>query len=91
MSEANDLHVALKLGHIEAMLESQNEDQRRLERRLVGEPNEVDGGIIGAHERRLTRIETWFLRVTAGLAVFAFLTGSGPVSLASVLHLLSGK
>lgn len=86
LSEVNDLNVAAKLGHIEAMLEAQNEDQRRLERRLVGEPHEVNGGVIGSHERRLTRIETWFIRVTAALAAFAFFTGSGPVSLSQLLR-----
>lgn len=86
--EENDRRVAAKLGAIEALLARNGEDVRRLAARLLGDDDDGEGGIVGAHNKRLQKLETWFIRVTTAVVVWTFMTGSGPVSLASVLQLL---
>lgn len=80
----NDLAVATKLGHIEAILARSGEDFRRLEKRLFGEEGK-GSGIVGEHERRLEEIKIWFIRVTTGIAVWMFMAGGGTISLSSLL------
>lgn len=87
-AEERELTVASKLGQIEAVLSRNGEDFRRLERRLFGDEHSQDGGIVGEHEKRLEEIKVWFIRVTTGIAVWAFMTGSGSVSLASLIKAL---
>lgn len=86
MGDDNDLGVARTLGNIEALLKRNGEDFRELSTRLFG--NSGDGGIVGAHNLRLQKLETWVVRVATGIAVWVFMTGAGPVSLSSVLQLL---
>lgn len=86
MSEDNDREVARTLGKIEALLERNGEDVRELSTKLLGDSG--DGGIVGAHNVRLQKLETWFIRVTTGVVVWTFMTGSGPVSLGTILQLL---
>ncbi len=89
--DGNDLAVASKLGHIEAILERNGEDFRRLEVRLFGEQGEQDGGIVGDHKKQLVAIKIWFIRITTALAVWSFMSGAGPVSMGTIIRLLTGK
>ncbi len=89
MPDSNFYHdVARRLATIEAVLERNGEDMRTLTARLLGDDDGGDGGMIGAHNRRLMKLEAWFIRVTTGIVVWTFMTGSGPVSLATVLKLI---
>lgn len=98
MSDLNDLSVANKLGRIEALLTTAAENdekleanQKRLETRLFGRDGQPDGGILSEYDKRLNRLEVWFIRVASGLVVFNFLTGSGPATFAAMLKFLGGK
>lgn len=41
--------------------------------------------MVSAHEKRISKLEVWFIRVTTGLVVFTFMTGSGPITLGSIV------
>lgn len=87
MSEYGDRDVSRTLGKIEALLTRNGEDVRQLSTKLLGESGDGLGGIVGAHNERLQKLEVWYIRVTAAVVVWTFMTGSGPVNLASILQL----
>ena len=89
MGEDRDIVVAARLAQIEEVLRRNGEDVRRLEMRLFGSDGQQDGGIVGNHAKQLFELQRWFIRVTTGIVVWAFITSAGPVSLASILKLLS--
>ncbi len=89
VSDMNDIAVAQQLGEIRSVLQQNGNDVRRLEYRLFGREGEQDGGIVGNHAKQLADLQKWFIRVTTGIAVWVFMTGAGPVSLASILKLLA--
>lgn len=40
------------------------------------------------HSQRIQKLEIWFIRVSTGVVVWTFFTGTGPASLASILKVL---
>jgi hypothetical protein len=92
LSDENDLTVAKSLGRLEVLFEKVVDNQSRLEARLFGsqgdEGKEDGGGLLGLYDRRLKKMEVWFIRVTTIIVVVNFFTGSGPATILNLIKLL---
>lgn len=89
--EMDDRRIVSELSEIKVILRHSQSDFQRLQRILFGDEGDIDGGHIGDQNKRITKMEKMYIRVTAGIAVWVFITGTGPVTLASIIHLLTGK